>query len=190
MGLFDRKKKQEELNNAFTGTSSLFNDLTQSVAMVMYSAQMIKQPAMKYLYDDCGIFEGLYRQHTTNPSILNLQNMPNDTYLRICGMHAFGASIWTIWKAHFQLDKSVDALNSSDLYGIAKDFERTDAYELALRALNVPVDSQNKRAMDQIIVAALGTLTSKTGKNRTDPSNVRTYMQVLYNAGVTLMLGT
>ena len=44
MGLFDRKKKSDnELNKAFTGGGSLFNDLTQDVAIAMMSMQMIKQ---------------------------------------------------------------------------------------------------------------------------------------------------
>lgn len=189
MGLFDRKKKTIDSTCTSTGSGSLFNDLTQDVALAMMSMKMITQPAMKFLNDDCGVFEGIYQLHINDPKILALKSMPNDTYLRVCGMHAFGASIWALKKAD-SMGKALHELNSAEVYGIAQDFGRTDAYELALRALNVPLDSMNKRALDQVIVVALNTLKQKTGSASAEASNLKTYMQVLYNAGVTLLLGT
>lgn len=186
------KKSNERITTSFDGNNfeidaTMFRDITQSVALFMCSAKIIDQPALRYFNSDQGICEGLYVQHTTNPQILQLKKMSPDTYLSVVGMHAFGAGIY-VTNQEVQLNKPIDHFSSDDIYSIAKAFEQTDAYELALKILHIPLDSKNKLILDQIILTALETAKKVAGSEIMEPKYMRAYMQVLFNAGSTMVL--
>jgi len=178
---YSSSESQFEINN------SLFRDLTQDVALYMHSAKITQQPILKFFHDDQGICEGLFVQHTTNPQLLQIKKMSDETYLRVVGMHAFGAGVY-VTALQGKLEKPIGQFSSNDIYSISKDFEQTDSYELALKVLNIPADSKNKKVLDYIMETALETAKKGVGFAVMEPHNLRTYMQVLFNAGITMVL--
>ena len=148
MGIFDKWKKKsgEEGNIIYKHVEmnqQLFRDITQEVALYMFYAGFTSQPGLSFLRDDSGILNGLFIQHTTNPRILAIKNVSEDDYLQIVGMHAFGAGAYVTVK---QLDfkHSVGEFTPEEVRQIALDSQETDAYELALNRLGVPLDSKEK----------------------------------------------
>lgn len=196
MAFWNRNNKKEVNSMAGNSSSSwsrveinnsLFRDLTQDVALFMYSAKITQQPILKFFHDDQRICEGLFVQHTTNPQLLQIKNISDETYLRVVGMHAFGAGVY-VTALQGELDKPIEQFSSNDLYTISKDFEQTDSYELSLKVLRIPVDSNNKKVLDFIIETALKTAKKTVGPAIMESLNLRTYMQVLFNAGITMVL--
>ena len=102
-------------------------------------------------------------------------------------MHAFGAGAYVTVK---QLDygHQVNEFTSDELKRIALDFQQTDAYELSLKRLKIPVDSSNKKILDQIIITGLNTAKATVEDRIMEPQNLKAYMQVLYNAGISMNL--
>lgn len=211
MGLFDRfKKKPEPAPKAAPAkkaeapkqeqptdfddfykpvamNSDLSREITQSVAIFMYQAGITEQPGLSFFKNDSGMFEGIYVQHTTNPAILQLKQMPGDMYLKICGMHAFGAGAY-ITACQLDFKHPVEAFTSAEVQQIANAFRDTDAYELALKRLGIPLESRNKQVLDHIIITALETAKEVVGSRVMDPQNLKAYMQVLFNAGISMYM--
>lgn len=193
MGLFDRfKKKSNDMpkENEYQYSAmnqSLFRDVTQEVAVFMYQVGITSQPGLSFFNDDKGILEGLFIQHTTNPDILDLKRMSDDVYLQVVGMHAFGAGAYVTAK---QLDfkHPVNEFTSSELQRIALDFQQTDSYELALNRLGISVESKNKQVLDQIIITGMNTAKAAAGSKIMEHQNIKAYMQVLFNAGISMYM--
>ena len=188
MGIFDSKsnfndaqgRQQIQMDN------SLFQEITQTVAIVMWKMGIVEQPGLQFFHNDNGIFEGLFVQHTTESQMLAYKKISEEIFLSVCGSHAFGAGIY-VAALQGKLNKSVEDFNLENIRAIAAAFSRTDAYELGLKTLNIAPDSQNKQALDQIIRYAKMTAKETAGDNVLALPNIKAYMQVLYNAGVTLV---
>ena len=165
----------------------LFKEITQDVVMVMMSMHVIKSPQLKFFYDDKGILEGLVQQHTTNRTILALKQESDFNYMFVCGMHAFGAGIYaTIFQTKAQ--KPVNEFGTKELMDIASAFSRVDPYELALSSMGLNANSNNKKVFDEIIMTAIKSATKHAGKDATHPDTIKQLMQVLFNAGITVVM--
>jgi hypothetical protein len=175
-------------NQSVQMNNDLFRDITQTVAMVMYKMGVVKQPGLQYFKNDSGIFEEIFTQHMTNSQLLAYKKISADMYLTICGSHAFGTGVY-VAAMQARLEKPVEEFAADNIRVIGGTLSRIDAYELGLQTLNVAPDSQNKKALDQIIAFAKMTAMNSAGKNVLDMPNMKAYMQVLYNAGVTMMYG-
>ena len=148
MGIFDKwKKKSGEEGDVIYKhvemNQQLFRVLTQEVALFMFHAGITSQPGLSFLHDDKGILNGLFIQHTTNPRILAIKSVSEESYLQIVGMHAFGAGAYVTAK-QIDFKHSVGEFTSEEVRQIALDFQEADAYELALNRLGVPLDSKEK----------------------------------------------
>ena len=191
MGLFDRFKKDPAEKSATveyqptTMNMGLFRDITQEVALYMYRVGITSEPGLSVFNNDQGILEGLFIQHTAGADIQPYKRMGTDVYLQIAGMHAFGAGAYVTVK---QLDfkHSVDQFTSAELRSIVMDFKQTD--ELALNRLGIPVDSQNKKVLDQIILTAMNAAKACAGARVLESENIKAYMQVLFNAGISMYM--
>ena len=190
MGIFNsksnsgdaQKRQQVQMDN------NLFREITQTVAVVMYKMGIVKQPGLQFFKNDSGIFEGIFVQHTTDSQMLAFKKISEDIYLTVCGSHAFGAGVY-VAAMQGKLNKAVEDFSLDNIKVIAATFSRIDAYELGLKTLNVAPDSQNKQALDQIIRYAKVTAKQIASDNVLALPNIKAYMQVLYNAGVTMMYG-
>lgn len=192
MGIFDKWKKKsgEEGNIIYKHVEmnqQLFRDITQEVALYMFYAGFTSQPGLSFLRDDSGILNGLFIQHTTNPRILAIKNVSEDDYLQIVGMHAFGAGAYVTVK---QLDfkHSVGEFTPEEVRQIALDFQETDAYELALNRLGVPLDSKEKNILDYIVLTGIKAAKASVGSEIWKDENMKAFMQVLFNAGVSMYM--
>ena len=83
------------------------------------------------------------------------------------------------------VNKGVGEFSANEFRDIANAFANTDAYELALKTYGIPLDSKNKQVLDQIYVIGLGVGRKTVGSDLINPQNLRTYMQVMFNAGIT-----
>lgn len=192
MGIFDKWKKKsgEEGNISYQHVEmnqQLFRVLTQEVALFMFHAGITSQPGLSFLHDDKGILNGLFIQHTTNPEILAIKSVSEESYLQIAGMHAFGAGAYVTAK---QLDfkHPVGEFTSEELRQIALDFQEIDAYELALNRLGVPLDSKEKHILDYIVLTGIKAAKSSVGSEIWKDENMKAFMQVLFNAGVSMYM--
>ena len=164
----------------------LFREITQTVAVVMYKMGIVKEPGLRFFKDDSGIFEGIFMQHMTNSQMQAYKKISGDMFLTICGSHAFGTGVY-VTHMQVQLEKPVEEFTMDNIRVIGGTLSRIDAYELGLKTLNVSPDSQNKAALDQIIRFAASTAKNVAGKDVLAPENMKAFMQVLYNAGITMM---
>lgn len=194
MGLFGFGKKkaapQENTIHSKAATqlnNQLFRDLTQDAGVLLYKMGIAKEPHVKFFNDDGGILLGLFVQHTTNPQILAVKSMSMDMYLKVCGMHALGAGMYVTYMQS-QFHKPVEQFSSSELAELAHAWERTDAYELALRTFGIPLQSQQKSSLDQIYMFGTRGYTKLVGNALDKAENVYTFMQVMFNAGITVAL--
>lgn len=179
------KSKKNKAENSVVG--SIHKEITQDVVMEMMAMHVIKSPELKFFVDDKGILEGLVYEHTTNPEILALKRESAFDYMFVCGMHAFGAGIYaTLYQT--KVKKPVNKFNQQDLAEIALAFSRTDAYELALTALGLNANSNNKKVFDKIIMTGIKSAFIYSGDDDTHPDTVRQLMQVLFNAGITVVM--
>jgi hypothetical protein len=182
--MFWKSKKQKEKN---IDSGALFKDITQNVAIKMMSLQLIESPQLKFFVDDNGMVEGLVLEHTTDREYKALKQQSSYDYMFVCGMHAFGAGIYvTLFQT--KLGKPINEFTQSDLRNIAIAFSQVDAYELALLTLGVSVNSNKKQIFDQIIITAINSATNYAGDNATTPDVIKQLMQVLFNAGITVVM--
>ena len=170
-----------------SGNRQLFRDMAQEVTSFMVEYKVIKEPELTYLYDDQGILDEFFQIYVTDPDILALKEKPKDLYLRIVGMHALGAGMYvTLMQNEF--GHTVDEFTPDEIEKIFSDFQNEDAYVLGLRQCGIPVDSNNKRVLDHIILTGMDAAKASVGSAIFEPKNIKTYMQVLYNAGNTIIM--
>jgi hypothetical protein len=164
----------------------LFRDIAQAVVEELVKYKVIKKPELTYLYNEPGILDRLFRQRIADPQIIELKQKPNDLYLIIIGMHAFGAGIYaTCMQSSGHL---ADEFTPDDVEKIFSAFHEDDAYKLGLEELKIPLDSNNKKVLDAVILAGMRAAKSSAGSEVFDPKNIHTYMQVLFNAGNTVVM--
>lgn len=190
MGLFNRNNndKQPDNNNWEVEMNQvLFRDLTQDVALTMCQSKITKEPILKFLYNDSGIFINVFDMEMRNSQVNQVKEQSVDTYLFALGMHALGAGIYTVMMQG-KFKKPVSEFTIDEVRSILTDFCNTDAYELALNKLGISVDSQNKKVLDHIILVCLNSAKENVGTDILKKNNLMAMMQVLFNAGVTLIM--
>ena len=183
MSLF--KKKTTAASDQAAGRFS--RDVTQAVALQMTKVGITKMPALKFFNNDQGILLGLVKQHLTGANFLAIKSASYQTYVMVCAMHAFGAGVCvTLKQADYQ--KPVNEFTRDEVLEIATDFRDTDAYELSLLRLGVPIDSTNKKVLDSIISVGVQAAFASTRNKPLTNEQLQDLMQVLYNAGITMVL--
>lgn len=166
---------------------SLFRDIAQAVVDEMIKHGVIKIPELTYLYNEAGVLDRMFRQNSKDPNILALKDKPNDLYLIIIGMHAFGAGIYATCMQN-EFNHFADEFTHEDIDKIFTAFHLVDAYQLSLDQMKIPLDSNNKKILDAVILAGMRAAKASAGDALYEPKNIHTYMQVLFNAGNTLVM--
>lgn len=189
MGLFDAfKKRNPTPNKNYIDSKALSDQITQDVALSMNSMGITNMPILKFLYDDRGLFDGFFQSHMDNPGFKMVEsNYGIDTYLLLLGCHALGFGAYvSISQAIFQ--KPIADWSVSDVRKITTAISETDVYELALNTLGYPLDGINKKCLDRVVEIAADSFKAIVPKANISDANLKIYMQVLYNAGVTLVM--
>lgn len=189
MGIFDALKKNKSVNNnSSTDTKIVSDAVTQNVAICMNSMKITKMPTLKFLYDDKGLFEGLLESHINDAEFNMVKSAyGKDMYLMLLGCHALGFGAYvTICQAYFK--KPISDWTLTEANKVNSDIRETDPYELALNALGFPLESNNKKCLDHIVEVAGQTYLNATGASWDNKDNLKAFMKVLYNAGITLVM--
>lgn len=192
MGFFDKfRKKQPPVEipaeQQFTGTS-IERDVTQDVALCMNALKITTMPILKFLRNDNGICEGVYLSHMNDPNVQMVRKAyGDDMYLNLLGCHALGSGAYvTLCQGKYR--KPVEQFTEEEIIEIRDAFHRTDPYELAIRSLGYALDGNNKKCLDQITMAGLKSYRNSAGASAFDKDCIKSYMQVMFNAGVTIVL--
>ena len=174
------------LDKAYKG-SDVERDVTQEVALCMNSLHITNMPVLKSFNNDRGIFEGFYISHIQDPRLESIkQTNGTDTYLRILACHALGAGAYVaVCQRKYQ--KPVEEFSVKEAMEINNDFHQTDPYELALTALRFDLNGTNKKCLDRVAVTGVEAYKSVAGSSVLDKDNLKSLMQVMFNAGVTLV---
>ncbi len=192
MGFFDFLKSEPKQNptssfKSYSMNQQVLRDVTQAVAVRMFEVGITKQPILTYIKNDQGIFEAMFQQHITQQSTLALKQKSEDLYLAILGMHALGTGMY-VTLLQIDYKHPVEEFTSSELQNIINAVQRTDTYELGLNRMGIPINSGNKKVLDHIISTGLMAAKASAGSNVCNPENLKAYMQVLYNAGNTVVM--
>ena len=144
-------------------------------------------PVLKFLKNDQGISEGVYQSHINDPQVEMLKrSYGTEMYLQVLACHAFGAGAYvTLCQSKF--DKPVEQFTINEAMQISVAFRETDPYELAITTLGYAVDGNNKRCLDRISVVGVEAYKKAAGSKALDKDCLKILMQVMYNAGVTLV---
>ena len=164
---------------------TLLPSISDKVIKKMNDLGIISQQKLECIQDDRGLLNGIFYDHTSS-KYSELRNSSEDTFLIHCGADAFGAGVWTIYKTKCSKTE-IDQMNMEDVVSIAKEFRQSNAYLLGLNALGISLDSASKKDIDEIIISGKNALLKKTGE-ATDNSGLKVYMQVLFNAGLTVAM--
>ena len=162
----------------------LFEKIEKEIALFMFNVGMIKKPELLSFEND-EIFEKLFTEHLTDKSVLELKNFSEDIFLRVLGMHAFGAGAYSAAK-EAEFGHSAEEFSDGEVESLFADFDSADAYELALDKMGIPLESGNRSMLDRVIVIGIKETKLVAGNKATEPQNVKAFMKVLFNAGISV----
>lgn len=198
MGLFGfgKKKNNTQSNESkpvipsekqFTG-GNIQRDVTQDVAICMNELKITTMPILKFFHNDNGIFEGFYQSHINDPQFEMIKTQYGEgMYLSLLGCHALGAGAYiTLSQAKFK--KPVDEWSMEEAIQVDAAFRETDPYELAIKSLGYAIDGNNKNCLDHIVQVGVASYSAAAGTNKMNRNNLKDFMQVMYNAGITLVM--
>lgn len=165
--------------------TQLFKDITQDVTICMMQVGILKEPMMQFLNDDLGILNRQHELHTTDAEFISLKNTEYDTYAFVCGMHALGTGLYVCTK-QVDIEKSIQEWELAEVQSIFDEFASTDAYELALNRMGWLPTGNNKKVLDHVILTGLKSAKENSEKDVLSDNELKAYMQVMFNAGVTI----
>ena len=164
----------------------VFEKVTQEVAVCMHSMEIIKTSVMEFVDGDKGLFDSFFNLYANDAQVNEIKAVyGKEVYLMLLGSHALGLGAYTtICQTYF--GKQVAEWSLTEVNQINADIRTTDPYELALEALEYPMDSENKLCLDQIIEVAAVTFIDTAMEEWENKENLKAFMKVLYNAGVAM----
>lgn len=162
-------------------------DLIQATAIVMHQMNITSQPMLKVFTNDQNLFNALFVSRTTLSKYVNMMNSFFDTYMTVIGSHSLGMGAYVAC-CQGKYKKTVDRFSAEEVREVVCEIGKMDVYELALNTLGIPVDSMNKKCIDNIILTAKKTAFEKAGSKMKQTEYLERYMHTLYNAGITLVL--
>ena len=163
----------------------IFEESAKEIALFMYNVGITKKPEISFFKDDRGIFEKLFSLHMEDAGVLALKAVSKEVYLRVLGMHSFGAGAYIAAK-EIDFCRSVAEFTAEEIEGVFKDFDLKDPYELALKKLGFAIDSGNRQMLDRVIVIGMKELERIAKDKAEEPENIKAFMQVLFNAGTSI----
>ena len=163
----------------------IFSDSEKEIALFMYNVGITKEPVLHSFEDDGGIFERLFSQHLESPEVSALKKISKDVYLRVLGMHSFGAGAFVAAKQK-DSGRSPSEFSAEETENIFSAFDSSDAYELALEKLGIALDSGNRKMLDRVIVIGIKELELIAKEKTFEPQNLKAFMRVLFNAGASV----
>jgi hypothetical protein len=179
MGLFGKKNTIEDFKR----------DLIQHVALAMFSMKITKMPSINFLKGDPGILRRYTTISLTDQASREIARQDYGLFLRILACHAFGAGVVAVF-AQNKYSKSVAEFSDSEVSEVIESLMETDAYELGLNSLGFSATSNNKKVLDHIFIKSLESIGKDYNKELKNDTYLYEFMEVYFNAGVTMIYGT
>ena len=180
--------KPEETENAESLQWKVNETVMTDIIGRLYEAKVIKEPQMKFIYDDRGILATLYNSHMNEEQISVLRQAQPDTFLMVMAVHAMGAGMMTIFTQK-QKGKTLGHFTDEEVNDINGLFKAYDAYQLACENVDAKPGSDKKKYLDT--VASQGVFLAKrtAGDRVFEEEILRGFVQAMFNIGVTIALG-
>ena len=167
--------------------SNFGNYLSDEVAETMKQMHIIKNSVLSTLEGCEDILEAILPvENDTLIALDELDEQRLTIYLSIYGSRALGAAAYLAMSQRYY-GKSVSEYTKEECMEVKNAVSEKDCYELGLTALGFRTESNNKKQLDEIIVVAVNAAKKLAGKRMHSPEYVKAYMQVLFNAGCTLV---
>ena len=141
--------KPEETENAESLQWKVNETVMTDIIGRLYEAKVIKEPQMKFIYDDRGILATLYNSHMNEEQISVLRQAQPDTFLMVMAVHAMGAGMMTIFTQK-QKGKTLGHFTDEEVNDINGLFKAYDAYQLACENVDAKPGSDKKKYLDTV----------------------------------------
>ena len=191
--LFAKKKPNPLKNEVHKSISSmdmiknkeLYDSLASYISTCLPSLNLTGETTIKSFSDDKALLDGLVFSATVAPAYTSLKRQSPNEYLGVCGSNALGRGLY-VCGMQDKLDKPVSQFTILEVEEIVGAFRYTSDYELGLRMINVEAGSTKHQAFRDLVIKVANYYLEICSAPM-DDENLRSYMQALFNAGVTVM---
>jgi hypothetical protein len=191
--LFSKKKQASPKDEPHPYLSSmdmiknqeLYNSLTGYISTQLTSLNLAKVEILKTFNDDKGLLDSLVFSATAAPSYTRLKDRSANEFLGVCGSNAFGRAIY-VAEMQNKLNKPISQFTMHEVEDIIDAFRYTSDYELGLKMISVEPNSVKHSAFTELIIR-VANYYLKICSEPLEKENLRSYMQSLFNAGVTII---
>ena len=171
-----------------TMNQDLFNVVSEAVVGFMFDHGMIKKPVLLNIRDDRGIFDNLFKGMQKPLNAGRQQQIQLGLLLRTAGLQVFGAGIYVICK-QIDFEHPLDIFTDAEIHQTLSEIAATtDIYELGINRIGITYGSSNDILFSALAATAFNAAYTSVGSDIFEPKNLRAYLQVFYNAGVTMLM--
>lgn len=193
MDLFIKKKKGSQKDEIHPYRSSmelitnqnLYDELAAFVATELSSLNLTEVASLKSFGDDKGVLDSLVFSATVSPAYTKIKARSQAEYLGVCGSNAFGRGVYVAGMQNV-LNKPISQFTNGEVQEILDAFVYTSGYELGLKMIKVEAGSEKHKASQTLIVHVANYYLESCSEPM-EKDNLRSYLQVLFNAGVSVI---
>lgn len=163
-------------------------DVMTDIVGRLHEGGAIKEPQMKFLFDDRGIVDTLYDAHMREEQVQILKQAKPDTFLMVMAVHGMGAGMMTIFKQK-QMGKTLGHFTEEEVNDLNDLFKAYDAYQLACETMDAKPGSDKKKYLDTVATQGVFLAKRTAGERIFDEEILRGFVGTMFNLGVTIALG-
>jgi hypothetical protein len=161
----------------------LYNVVATYTATCLSSINMTETASLKSFNDDKGLLDSLVFSATVAPAYSRLKDKSQNEFLGVCGSNAFGRGLYVAGMQN-ELNKPISQFTIQEVEDIVGAFCYTPDFELGLKMINVEAGSDKHRAFRDLVIKVANYYLANCAEPMED-DNIRSYLQALFNAGVT-----
>ena len=191
--IFAKKKQNSSKNEVHPFMSSmemiknqeLYNSLATYTTACLSSLKLTGETSMKSFSDDKGLLDSLVFSATVASAYTKLKDQSSNEFFGVCGSNALGRGLY-VSGMQDKLNKPVSQFTTLEVEEIIGAFRYTSDYELGLRMINVEAGTTKHQAFSNLVIK-VANYYLEICSDPLDKENLRSYMQALFNAGVTVV---
>lgn len=154
----------------------------------LHKSGAIKEPQMRFFFDERGIVDTLYDAHMREEQVQILKQAKPDTFLMVMAAHGMGAGMMTIFKQN-QKGKTLGHFTEDELHELNDLFKAYDAYQLACETMGAKPGSDKKKYLDTVANQGVFLAKRAAGEKIFEDEVLRGFVKTMFNLGVTIALG-
>lgn len=154
----------------------------------LHEAKVIKEPQMKFFFDDRGIVDTLYDAHMREEQVQILKQANPDTFLMVMAVHGMGAGMMTIFKQQ-QKGRTLGHFSEDEVNELNDLFKAYDAYQLACETIGATTGTDKKKFLDTVANQGVFLAKRTAGERIFEEEILRGFTKTMFNLGVTIALG-